>query len=384
VNNQRLLLAQSGKNIPFLDGIRGFAVSFVLFYHFFPKTTSISNDSFLFKIWDRFWLMGWSGVDLFFVLSGFLITGILFKTRQNKNYFKNFYIRRFLRIFPLYYLMILLSIIFIKGHEVSAWYWLYASNFDVELNIPFHPVLCVAWSLSIEEQYYLIYPTVVYYLKDFQWIRFLFGLIILSFSLRLIGHYFGFFEPRQMYHNTLLHFDGIALGGLLRMMLFNYDKYKNVIRWYLRLLPIIFILTAGLAYYCGSEILEGFEQNNGLGLVSFFPPMYLFGYLLNSLSYGGIILFCLFYDSWALKFFSSKVMRSIGKYSYAMYLLQYPAAMIFGFLIPYIHPITHPYNGILHGIIIYLITYFMANISWLVFEGPLNGLKDRFAPSSGH
>jgi peptidoglycan/LPS O-acetylase OafA/YrhL len=384
VNTERLLLAQSGKNIPFLDGVRGFAVSFVLFYHFFPKTMSVFKDSFIFKVWDCFWLMGWSGVDLFFVLSGFLITGILYKTKEKKNYFKNFYIRRFLRIFPLYYLMIIVSILFLKEYEVSAWYWLYLSNFDVELGIPFHPILVVAWSLSIEEQYYLLYPTLVYYLNETNWVRLLFSLIILSFSLRLIGHHFEFFQPRQMYHNTLLHFDGIALGGLLRMLLFQYDKYQNVIKWYLRLLPFILILTIGLAYYCGSNILEDYDRTRNLGLVSFYPPMYLFGYLLNSLSYGGIILFCLFYDSPVLKFFSSSIMRKIGKYSYAMYLLQYPAAMIFSFGLSFINPGKFPFQGVVYGVTIFMIAYLLANISWLIFEGPLNGLKDKFAPSTKH
>src|SRR6185503_2931874 len=108
--NERLILAQEGNHLKYLDGLRGFAVSYVLLYHFMPKALSLHNDAFIYKIWDTFWLMGWSGVDLFFVLSGFLITGILYKTKNNKNYFKSFYIRRIFRIFPVYYSLIIITI----------------------------------------------------------------------------------------------------------------------------------------------------------------------------------------------------------------------------------------------------------------------------------
>ncbi|MEZ5172425.1 MAG: acyltransferase [Bacteroidia bacterium] len=381
MNNSNIDLARAGKNIPFLDGIRGFAVSFVLLYHFLPKTISLATGSTFNKIWDVFWLMGWSGVDLFFVLSGFLITGILYKSKSKKNYFKNFYIRRFLRIFPLYYLVIIMSAIFIRDYHVDIWYWLYLSNFDVSLNIPFHPVLVVAWSLSIEEQYYLLYPSIVYFLNDKSWIRLLFGLIILSFSLRIAGHHFGWFIPRQMYHHTILHFDGIALGGLLRMLIFNYEKYQKVIKAYMILWPLMLILTAYVAYSCGTDVLNEYSKTYKLGLVSFQPMMYQYGYLLNSLSYGGLILYCLHYKNWFTSIFSHPAARSVGKYSYAMYLLQYPAHMVFGFILSFLPSADYPFKAIALGLFTYVIAYLIARLSWIIFEGPLNQLKDKLAPS---
>lgn len=382
MQKDRLLAAKTGGNLLFLDGLRGFAVSFVLLYHFLPKTLSISHNSFLYTFWDTFWLMGWAGVDLFFVLSGFLITGILYKTKHQPSYFKNFYIRRFLRIFPAYYLLIIFSIFFFSEHNVSFWYWLYFSNFDIELGIPFHPILCVAWSLAIEEQYYLIYPSIVYFLNDKKWIFLLIFLIFVSIAIRFTTHYFDLFEPKQIYHNTFAHFDGIALGGLIRLLLFNFEKYGKVIKWYITLTPVILLCSIVLSYYCGISILNEYVVTKKIGHVSFFPPMYLFGYFLNSLTFGGIILWCIFKDGIVLKIFSNSILRNIGKYSYGMYLFQYPAKHIFiktlsilNINITYIHPI-------IFGIMIFVTCYLTARLSWLIYEGPINSLKNKFSTHS--
>src|SRR5688572_22907162 len=123
-------------------------------------------------------LFGWVGVDLFFVLSGFLITGILLDTRGSDRYFTSFYARRTLRIFPLYYLIVFLSLIVLPlfprwsallggGDDLPQWpYWTYLVNFAIaERNDFQHGVLDVAWSLAIEEQFYLIWAVVVWLLS---------------------------------------------------------------------------------------------------------------------------------------------------------------------------------------------------------------------------
>lgn len=373
-----LTRAQEGKHLHFLDALRGAAVSYVLLYHFLPKTISIGNDSILAKVWDAFWLMGWSGVDLFFVLSGFLITGILHKTKHRKNYFKHFYIRRFFRIFPAYYVLIIIAILYFGSDDIGMVYWLYLSNFDVELNIPFNLFLCVAWSLSIEEQYYLFYPTVVYYLSDQRWIHLLVGFIILSISLRFFGHYFEFFIPRQMYHNTLAHFDGIALGGLIRMMILNYDSFKKTLKWYVALTPVIVIAAICLAYYCGMAVLDASVDSEGvitkLQHVSFYPTMYLYGYALNAMAFGGIILWCIFKGGWVLRFFSNPVLRDIGKYSYAMYLFQYPAYTLYKYVTGTFGITFNPY---VKALLLFALVYLVARLSWVLIEAPMNRIKDR-------
>src|SRR5262249_15618967 len=111
---------------------------------------------------------GWAGVQLFFVLSGFLITGILLETRQRARYYRNFFGRRVLRIFPLYYAVLIVAFVIVpliagkqpRGHEHQLWLWVYLANwtgpFDGGVFIFGH-----FWSLAVEEQFYVTWPFLV-------------------------------------------------------------------------------------------------------------------------------------------------------------------------------------------------------------------------------
>jgi len=372
--------AIDGKHVPVLDGIRGFAVSFVILYHFIPSTLSLQYKNKLLEVWDSFWLMGWSGVDLFFVLSGFLITGILYKAKSDPHYFRNFYARRFLRIFPIYYLLLVACLVVaprvtgLPPPPNSIFYWFYLSNFDTELRMPIHPVLVVAWSLSIEEQYYLCYPALVRFLSFQNWMRLLIGLVFLSLALRFAGHYLGFFIPRQEYHFTLAHFDGIALGGLFRLWVMRFDIYEDRLRRFLKWLPLIVITSVALGLYCGHRVLAVSRPGFVADHVSFQPPMYLIGYSLNTLCYAGLVLTCIIRDGFPFRVFSSAVLIEIGKVSYGMYLLQYPARMLFSRL-----PAVNPY---VTAAGVFITCYLMAKISWVCYESQILKLKSKFAPSN--
>src|SRR5688572_13459000 len=133
-----------------LNGIRAIAVISVMLFHFYPS---------------GIFLFGWMGVDLFFVLSGFLITNILLKNKYSNNYFKNFYIRRAIRIFPIYYIVVIpllvLNIVF-KSNDywgVSS-YLFYFQNFTAISRDYLHG-LQHTWTLAIEEQFYLFFPFIV-------------------------------------------------------------------------------------------------------------------------------------------------------------------------------------------------------------------------------
>ena len=146
---------------PALDVLRGIAIILVFFYHTFH--------------FIPFFEFGWMGVDLFFVLSGFLITDLLLVTQKNKNFFRNFYIRRFLRIFPLYYLVLtvflVLSPYFFSQQNLNEytyynqnqfWFWAQLQNWlFVTKGLGNSPYLSHLWSLAIEEQFYLFWPLLV-------------------------------------------------------------------------------------------------------------------------------------------------------------------------------------------------------------------------------
>ena len=159
-------------NIQALDGIRWLAIILVMFHHFEPL---IPPSDLLIKSVKFAFSFGWVGVDLFFALSGFLITGILLDTRQAKNYFGAFYARRILRIFPLYYFVltvILIAASFMHPRPLGVplvadqkLYYLYLTNWLALWKGQWGPnVLGHFWSLAVEEQFYLIWPFCVWLL----------------------------------------------------------------------------------------------------------------------------------------------------------------------------------------------------------------------------
>ena len=172
----------------------------------------------------------------------------------------------------------------------------------------------------------------------------------------------------------MAHFDGIAFGGLLRLLLFRYEQYKNMFKWYIRGLPFILMIGVGIALYGTNSVLQDFVQGGRFGHVSFRPEMYLFGYFFNSLCYGGIIIWCVLKEGALLRVFNSKVLRTIGKYSYAMYLFQYIAMHFFKVINGYLLI----QNTIVVGLFVFLICFLMAKFSWNVYEGPISKLKVKF------
>src|SRR5207249_4391562 len=185
-----------------LDAVRGVAILLVIFH----------NESGLFPSLhlERLFANGWMGVDLFFVLSGFLITGILVDTKQSAGYFTNFYARRCLRIWPLYYSLIFFMFLVVpflrpsEAHTVfdrsSPWwaYPLFLQNFLIPIPSMGTGPLAVTWSLAIEEQFYLVWPWVVRYCSHAQMRRIAIAVICLSPALR----FFLSFHDVNLYTNV--------------------------------------------------------------------------------------------------------------------------------------------------------------------------------------
>ena len=158
---------RSERHIDSLDGLRGIAILLVFFFHYLPRNP-YNPLSWLASI-------GWSGVDLFFVLSGFLITGILYDTRESNNFFRVFYARRALRLFPLYFFAVgIVLLVAALLHTAMSWvaipFYIYGANIMllVKGGVPdFTPYFqCIHfWSLSLEEQFYSLWPLVVFFVQ---------------------------------------------------------------------------------------------------------------------------------------------------------------------------------------------------------------------------
>ena len=198
--------------IPELQGLRGLAVLAVVFYHCHPRLEGT---------WVHYAsLWGWAGVNLFFVLSGFLITSILLESRSKEKYFRNFYGRRALRIWPVYVLVLIvvyLNAPWFIGPTISAaiksapWlaYIFFVQNL-FHLTVP--PAIGPTWSLAIEEQYYFLWAPMVRFLRA-PWMlaAALVAALVGSPLLRLANLHW------MTLTHTLIHLDGIALGSLIAL-----------------------------------------------------------------------------------------------------------------------------------------------------------------------
>jgi len=212
--------------IPELQGLRGLAVLAVVIYHCHPRLegTWIHYAS----------LWGWAGVNLFFVLSGFLITSILLEARDKEKYFRNFYGRRALRIWPVYILVLVVVYLnapwFIgptitQAIRTAPWlaYVFFVQNL-FHLSLP--PAIGPTWSLAIEEQYYFVWAPLVRFLRR-PWI-----LTVVLGSALVASPLLRHADMHWMtFTNTLIHLDGIALGSLLALGLHTLTLSRRAWLW---------------------------------------------------------------------------------------------------------------------------------------------------------
>lgn len=212
---------------PALDGIRGLAVIGVILHHFVPRT-GMGKEGWLGQVIEAACRVGANGVELFFVLSGFLITGILLDTRQSSSFFRTFYARRSLRIFPLYYLALVAAFVLapiVRGSpgETTAdryqiYFWLYGSNFlsaySNEFLTTYDFALNHFWSLAIEEQFYLAWPLVIYLCRTpKRAFAVAVALCTISVILRIVS--LRYFSPRTCYMLTWCRLEPLAAGAML-------------------------------------------------------------------------------------------------------------------------------------------------------------------------
>jgi len=212
-----------GGHIRELDGFRAIAVLAVVLHHaFFGYTWRVPRESFegIPRVVLSLFEKGWVGVDLFFVLSGLLITGILLDSKGRSNFFRNFYARRTLRIIPIYYLVITISW-WIYGKPAAFFLMSYVFMANVAgpagIGVPHGPG--VFWSLAIEEHFYLIWPLIVWFTGRRTLTVVAFSIVVLTPVLRAAGFAAGLDPEAVIYPLSPFRFDGLAAGALLAIWL---------------------------------------------------------------------------------------------------------------------------------------------------------------------
>lgn len=295
-------------HMPALDGVRGLAILLVMVFHFrapdLPKWASAGLG------------IGWCGVDLFFVLSGFLITGILLDTRNAPRRLPVFWARRILRIFPLYFAALaLLLAVAPPGWGPAAgdqrFYWLYLNNWLNLLEVrEANHLLGHFWSLAVEEQFYLVWPVLVWLLPPRWILRASLAGMALAAAARLIALYGGL-DPEAIYRGTIFRLDALLAGATCAHLVRHIDwpLLDAVSR---RGLPASAIAAAAVIGLTRST----HYQN---------PWIQALGYPALSLCFAFLILQCVVSPRRHL-WVSVQPLRWLGRYSYGLYVWHWPVA----------------------------------------------------------
>lgn len=233
------------RKMPELDSVRGVAILMVLLYHGFARLQEPDAFTGFARLFVRSLSLGWTGVNLFFALSGFLITGILLDSKDHPQYYRRFYLRRALRILPVYYaLLVLLALLGrygMQGENISFAFLglsaIYLANVTVFFGVPIQfPVL---WSLAVEEHFYLIWPTAVRNMS-----RRAIGVVavVIAVASTLVRVITWSMDRNFFAHYTWMVADGLALGSLLAVLMRGPLGTRKGLLWIL-----LSVTVAGLA-----------------------------------------------------------------------------------------------------------------------------------------
>jgi peptidoglycan/LPS O-acetylase OafA/YrhL len=370
------LSAAEPNHKPELDGIRGIALLAVMLSHGGPYIAQTNKVS---KLFVYAMIPGWSGVELFFVLSGFLITGILLKSKTAENYFSSFYARRFLRIFPIYYLVLTVGLVAaahspwwnallpVAGKTRIAYYF-YAQNWPMFW--PHHLFLKINgfghfWSLAVEEQFYVVWPLVIWLLPENAILTICSVGLVVALPLRvLMVHRFA--EDFTAMALTTSRMDGLLVGVILAILL---RRGQIPRRW------IYLCLGAGVGII---GFIAVFHHTELIGTYFYMPTIGITGFSLLS---GGLLALSQHRIAWLRYILDARWLRTVGKYSYGMYIYHIPVYLIcthaLGGRVDATLPLRWalPYIGFLMAV-----TFLVAKASYDLFESKILALKRYFRP----
>jgi peptidoglycan/LPS O-acetylase OafA/YrhL len=360
--------------LPALDGIRGVAVLMVLVFHY--RQGMLNLGSAWLSRMARPLYGTQTGVDLFFVLSGFLITGILLNAKGSAHFLKNFYIRRALRILPLYYFLVLAYLFagcFSANPEFSFhkcwWYLLYLQNigstfWPAAVGEPGH-----FWSLGVEEHFYLLWPMLIVLCDERHLPKVLLGIIGAAIACRVLLLGLGYdvftFSPCRM--------DALSCGALLAVVVRRPELARaahRLCRWTLLFLGpalvVLYPLTSGKALFA----------------------MQVLKYTLVAVAYTALLGGTVGPGRWVRveRFFCQPALRWCGKYSYAMYVFH---PFLYGEIMTFMRShlgLRHSHPALFMAIEFPVLVAAVCLVSWLswhLFEKHFLSLKSRFEYAVG-
>ena len=371
---------QATQRISELDGLRGLAILLVLLDHYLASSL-LTGFSHYWQLFFKAFRGGQYGVDLFFVLSGFLIGGILLSSRESPNYFRTFYLRRVHRILPVYYSLVFLYLIACAifhffmpqipttsadfSHALR--YFAFVQNFFWSKTHLEWMLLGVTWSLAIEEQFYLCAPLVIRYVPPRRLLTLLIAVILLAPLLRLLVLLgpvdYQFYAPLS----TPCRADALALG-MLGALAWRSDRFHQFLRENPKT-PALVLLFFSLAL---GMLLPGLYKPRGtfIGTV---------GYSALALFFLALLLFVLVRrESWIAGIMRVKPLRDLGVVSYCVYLIHAPVLRGIHYFLLHDSPRIDDLPGALATILSVFVTLGIAALSWHFMEKPLLKRGHRF------
>jgi peptidoglycan/LPS O-acetylase OafA/YrhL len=361
-----------------LDGIRGLAILFVLYDHLFWSNPNSGNP--IFDFLNAIRASSFVGVNLFFALSGFLITGILLDTVTSPNFFRTFYARRTLRIFPLYYGVLLVLLLLTRPLHFAwnGWQYFYLTyTSNLALWPPRAPLILQRisidhfWSLQVEEQFYLVWPLILYRVRSLRsLIRLSIVACIVTLFIRIAlvagrPYLSNVYLP---YSSTFSCADNLLFGCCLCALLRTTLRQQV-----LDFAPRIFAL-------CALVLVAAAIPNHGLDWkTSIFIPTV--GFSLIGISCASLIAMSLRPGSRTKQLFNNPILRFFGKYSYGLYVFHYPLGCLLTqpirfFIDAHFH---RKVLGVIAGaIIVFTVSTLAALMSYHFFESPFLKLKKHF------
>lgn len=317
---------QDGARLPALDGVRGIAILTVLLGHltdYGGMRPGVAID----RLYHHLAMLGGLGVDLFFVLSGFLITGILLDAKGKPSYFRNFYARRILRIFPLYYgFLFLIFVVFpwtgiasptlLRTLPDQGWYWGYVANYHIAANgWPPYGGVGHFWSLAVEEQFYVVWPLLVW-ISGRRTFTALCGALVVAGPLVRASAWMAGLPPIANVA-TPARVDALALGALLAVLVRERDGVARLASWLRPLAVVATVALVGILVWTG-----GWEPANpvipiGGRSLTIFASLGLIGIAIGSRP-----------GSLVSRILANRVLAFYGVVSYGLYVFHPPLLLL--------------------------------------------------------
>ena len=376
---RKLPLRLSSRHITSLDGFRGLAFLLVFVRHY---SVSSHANSHAMRLIEAAGEAGWMGVDLFFTLSGFLITGILLDTRDQPHFFRNFYARRALRIFPLYYglflvLFLLTPFVHLQWRPGHLAYLFYAGNIAYNLNPSLAEVrpgieMLHFWSLAVEEQFYFVWPVLILAIRSrTNLIRTCVGLAAMGLILRiLLVHWSLSAGSEWAYAELPTHMDGLLAGALAAIWFraVPLDAIVDRVRW---ILPAAAVGILGIVAWSRTGNFNS-------------AAMTTMGYPTLAVFFACVLLLALKPGTVASRIGDLTVLRFFGKYSYGMYIFHFVFAPTTARLQPILQSRLHSVvlGGLAYVLFVFVGTILISVLSYNLYEKQWLRLKSRFGYSS--